>query len=79
MEKIQITQEELQRSFERLSDISLNRVRDLLNEAGCWSQGDYGSSNLRTPLYDLLITVRIKATDEAMRREVIKREISKKH
>lgn len=79
MERYSITEEELKNSFERLSDMSLDRVRNLLNEAGSWSRGDYGSSNLRTALYDLLVALRRKATFEAMRREVAKIERNKEH
>lgn len=79
MERYSITQEELKNSFAQLNDMSLDRVRNLLNEAGCWSQGDYVNSNRKTALYDMLVVFRRKATDEAMRREVVKRELSKKH
>ena len=79
MEKIEITQEELQRSFEQLEDLSIDKLRYYINQAKCWSKGDFTFRVASTPLHHTLHRLYSALTKEAMRREVVKRERNKEH
>lgn len=77
MAKIEITQEELQRSFEQLEDMSIDKIRYYIQQAHIWCNGDFTYPPEKTPLRITLHNLYAALTDEAMRRAVIQRERNK--